>query len=58
MITLEELKKELLADAGVAAEYEASKPRFTKIQAQIKKRRVARLARVAAAELPLTVPQE
>jgi hypothetical protein len=58
VITLEELKKELLADPGVAAEYEALKPKYAKIQAQIEKRRKARLARAAESELPLSVPLE
>ena len=31
MITLEELKKELLADPLVAAEYEALKPKYAKL---------------------------
>ncbi len=49
MITFAELKRELLADPGFAAEYEALKPMLAKLQAQIEKRRNARLAKAAAA---------
>lgn len=48
MITFAELKKEMLEDPAVAAEYEALKPKYAELQAQIDKRRRARLAKEAA----------
>ena len=56
MITFAELKKEMLEDPTVAAEYEALKPKYAKLQAQIDKRRRARLAKEAAIKPPRPAP--
>ena len=45
-----ELKKELLADPDVAAEYDALAPQFAVIAALIKARRKARLSQAEVAE--------